>query len=170
MCASAKTNRRTTGAGRGCASMGRAYRKKPAQRSLRWCFLQTGALRRNDDPRQLRVANCRHPGNQEGRVLPRAVGADAAAGGEEDRITGETAPDRRETLRPQLTKMRVEPIVDVVTRRDRGGVHALPGTQRSWLIDYNHRRPHQGRWCFGKTPMQTFLDAIPLAKEKLMAA
>ena len=27
-----------------------------------------------------------------------------------------------------------------------------------------------GRWCFGKTPMQTFLDAIPLAKEKIMAA
>src|SRR6478672_1777858 len=35
---------------------------------------------------------------------------------------------------------------------------------------YNDRRPHQGRWCFGKTPMQTFLDALPLAKEKLMAA
>ena len=32
------------------------------------------------------------------------------------------------------------------------------------------QRPHQGRWCFGKTPMQTFLDALPLAKEKLMAA
>jgi hypothetical protein len=27
-----------------------------------------------------------------------------------------------------------------------------------------------GRWCFGKTPMQTFLDAIPLAKEKMIAA
>ena len=26
-------------------------------------------------------------------------------------------------------------------------------------------QPHQGRWCFGKTPMQTFLDALPLAKE-----
>jgi hypothetical protein len=26
---------------------------------------------------------------------------------------------------------------------------------------YNERRPHQGRWCFGKTPMQTFLDALP---------
>jgi hypothetical protein len=25
-------------------------------------------------------------------------------------------------------------------------------------------RPHQGRWCFGKTPMQTFLDAIPRKK------
>jgi uridine kinase len=40
----------------------------------------------------------------------------------------------------------------------------------TWLADYNERRPHQGRWCFGKTPMQTFLDALPLAKEKLMAA
>ena len=40
----------------------------------------------------------------------------------------------------------------------------------AWLADYNHHRPHQGRWCFGKTPMQTFLDALPLAKEKLMAA
>src|SRR3974377_2318522 len=40
----------------------------------------------------------------------------------------------------------------------------------TWLIDDNQRRPHQGRWCFGKTPMQTFLDALPLAMEKLMAA
>ena len=40
----------------------------------------------------------------------------------------------------------------------------------AWLAEYNEQRPHQGRWCFGKTPMQTFLDALPLAKEKLMAA
>ena len=40
----------------------------------------------------------------------------------------------------------------------------------AWLVEYNEQRPHQGRWCFGKTPMQTFLDALPLAKEKLMAA
>src|SRR5213083_598453 len=39
-----------------------------------------------------------------------------------------------------------------------------------WLVEYNEQRPHQGRWCFGKTPMQTFLDALPMAKEKLMAA
>ncbi len=38
----------------------------------------------------------------------------------------------------------------------------------AWLVDYNEVRSHQGRWCFGKTPMQTFLDALPLAKEKLM--
>ena len=40
----------------------------------------------------------------------------------------------------------------------------------AWIAEYNERRPHQGRWCFGKTPMQTFLDALPRAKEKLMAA
>jgi hypothetical protein len=29
---------------------------------------------------------------------------------------------------------------------------------------------HQGRWCCGKTPMQVFLDAMPLTKEKMIAA
>ena len=27
-----------------------------------------------------------------------------------------------------------------------------------WMNEYNQARPHQGRWCYGKTPMQTFLD------------
>ena len=36
--------------------------------------------------------------------------------------------------------------------------------------EYNETRPHQGRWCFGKTPMQTFLDARSIAKEKMIAA
>jgi hypothetical protein len=27
-----------------------------------------------------------------------------------------------------------------------------------WVKNYNEERPHQGRWCFGKTPLQTFLD------------
>ncbi len=39
-----------------------------------------------------------------------------------------------------------------------------------WVRDFNEQRPNQGRWCFGKTPMQTFLDAIPIAKEKMIAA
>ena len=39
-----------------------------------------------------------------------------------------------------------------------------------WIREYNEQRPHQGRWCFGKTPMQTFLDAMPMAKEKMIAA
>jgi hypothetical protein len=39
-----------------------------------------------------------------------------------------------------------------------------------WIKDYNEARPYQGRWCFGKTPMQTFLDAMPMTKEKMIAA
>jgi len=39
-----------------------------------------------------------------------------------------------------------------------------------WLKLYNEDRPHQGRWCYGKTPVQTFMDSIPLAKEKMIAA
>jgi len=27
----------------------------------------------------------------------------------------------------------------------------------------------QGRWCYGKTPMQTFVDSIALAKEKILS-
>ena len=39
-----------------------------------------------------------------------------------------------------------------------------------WMREYNEQRPHQGRWCFGKTPMQTFLDAMPMAKKMMIAA
>src|SRR5262245_40280753 len=30
----------------------------------------------------------------------------------------------------------------------------------AWVRDYNEQRPHQGRWCYGKTPMQTFLNTV----------
>ena len=40
----------------------------------------------------------------------------------------------------------------------------------AWVREYNEARPHQGRWCFGKTPMQTFLDALPMTREKMIAA
>jgi len=49
-------------------------------------------------------------------------------------------------------------------------IEELQADLDTWLQSFNEERPHQGRWCFGKTPMQTFLDALPLAKEKLMAA
>jgi transposase InsO family protein len=51
-----------------------------------------------------------------------------------------------------------------------GTIEELQRDLDRWIEEYNERRPHQGRWCYGKTPMQTFLDAIPLAKEKIMAA
>ena len=36
----------------------------------------------------------------------------------------------------------------------------------TWLEEYNEQRPHSGKYCFGKTPMQTFLDSRYLAHEK----
>ena len=36
----------------------------------------------------------------------------------------------------------------------------------AWVSTCNEQRTHQGRWCFGKTPMQTFLDSRALAREK----
>jgi transposase InsO family protein len=35
-----------------------------------------------------------------------------------------------------------------------------------WMRFYNEQRPHSGRYCFGKTPMQTFTDSKELAKAK----
>jgi transposase InsO family protein len=51
-----------------------------------------------------------------------------------------------------------------------GSIAELQADLDDWIRGYNIERPHQGRWCFGKTPMQTFLDAKPLAKEKSIAA
>src|SRR5499427_4219554 len=45
-------------------------------------------------------------------------------------------------------------------------VEALQLDLDSWVTSYNEQRTHQGRWCFGKTPMQTFLDTIHVAREK----
>lgn len=39
----------------------------------------------------------------------------------------------------------------------------------AWLERYNSRRPHQGKRCQGKTPMETFRESLPLAKQKLLA-
>lgn len=36
----------------------------------------------------------------------------------------------------------------------------------SWLIQYNNHRSHSGKYCYGKTPMQTFLDSKHIALEK----
>ena len=39
-----------------------------------------------------------------------------------------------------------------------------------WIQHYNQERPHSGKYCFGKTPWQTFLDSISLAKEKMLGS
>jgi len=37
-----------------------------------------------------------------------------------------------------------------------------------WMKYYNHERVHSGRYCYGKTPMQTFMESIILAKQKFI--
>ena len=35
-----------------------------------------------------------------------------------------------------------------------------------WLCYYNAERPHSGKYCYGKTPLQTFMASKGLAVEK----
>ena len=36
----------------------------------------------------------------------------------------------------------------------------------AWLREYNETRVHSGKYCFGKTPLETFHSAKHLADEK----
>ena len=38
----------------------------------------------------------------------------------------------------------------------------------TWLKYYNEQRVHSGKYCFGKTPMQTFKDSMTLVKQKML--
>ena len=49
-------------------------------------------------------------------------------------------------------------------------IEGLQADLDEWMHQYNEARTHQGRCCFGKTPMQTFLDSRPLAREKQNSA
>lgn len=45
-------------------------------------------------------------------------------------------------------------------------IEDLQSELESWLDTYNNLRPHSGRFCYGKTPMQTFMDSKHIAIEK----
>jgi hypothetical protein len=38
-----------------------------------------------------------------------------------------------------------------------------------WIRHYNNERPHSGKMCCGRTPMQTFLDSLDMAKNKMLS-
>jgi transposase InsO family protein len=38
----------------------------------------------------------------------------------------------------------------------------------AWITQYNVERPHSGKICCGRTPMQTFFDSLDLAKNKML--
>lgn len=39
-----------------------------------------------------------------------------------------------------------------------------------WIREYNEERTHSGRFCFGKTPMQTWTDSLHLAHAKNLSS
>ena len=50
--------------------------------------------------------------------------------------------------------------------------HTIEELQRDvdeWVEMYNNERPHSGRYCYGKTPMQTFRESKHLAEEKMLS-
>ena len=47
-------------------------------------------------------------------------------------------------------------------------IEMLQNDLDEWLREYNELRPHSGKYCYEKTPMQTFLDSLSLAKEKIL--
>src|SRR5512136_381585 len=49
--------------------------------------------------------------------------------------------------------------------------HSLDEIQEDankWIEEYNTERTHSGKYCFGKTPWQTFLDSKKLADDKML--
>ncbi len=45
-------------------------------------------------------------------------------------------------------------------------IEAIQEDLDKWLHDYNNLRPHSGKYCYGNTPMQTFLETKSIAQEK----
>jgi transposase InsO family protein len=48
------------------------------------------------------------------------------------------------------------------------GLEDLQVDLEAWLLEYNQQRTHSGRYCYGKTPYQTWLDSLHLARIKLL--
>jgi transposase InsO family protein len=47
--------------------------------------------------------------------------------------------------------------------------HSLEQLQEdvdAWLAEYNTERTHSGKYCYGKTPMQTFIESVKLAHDR----
>src|SRR5690242_14017102 len=47
-------------------------------------------------------------------------------------------------------------------------IEELQADVDEWMRHYNEERPHSGRYCYGKTPVQTFTEARHLAHEKML--
>ena len=37
-----------------------------------------------------------------------------------------------------------------------------------WIREYNEERTHSGKYCYGKTPMETFKSSLHIVHEKTL--
>ena len=51
-----------------------------------------------------------------------------------------------------------------------GSLEALQIDLNHWISKCNEQHPHSGKYCYGKTPMQTFREAEHLALEKTLSS
>ena len=47
-------------------------------------------------------------------------------------------------------------------------LESLQADLDAWMRSYNEERPHSGRYCYGKTPMQTWYESKHLAQSKML--
>jgi transposase InsO family protein len=47
-------------------------------------------------------------------------------------------------------------------------IEELQEDVEKWLLEYNNERTRLGKYCFGKTPRQTFLESKHLAQKKML--
>ncbi len=50
------------------------------------------------------------------------------------------------------------------------GIEELQVDVDAWLREYNEERTHTGKYCYGKTPLETLRQSTPLAREKMHGA
>ena len=47
-------------------------------------------------------------------------------------------------------------------------IEELQEDVEKWMKEYNEDRPHSGRYCYGKTPWETFTESKHLAQAKML--
>ena len=47
-------------------------------------------------------------------------------------------------------------------------IEAIQADADDWLMSYNQDRPHSGKYCYGKTPMETFKESVQLVRDKMI--
>ncbi len=53
-------------------------------------------------------------------------------------------------------------------RKIYNSIEELQEDADKWIDEYNSERTHTGKYCFGKTPLQTFFESKHLAQEKML--